>query len=129
MRDCTACLEAASGQHRKECRACGGKCQDARQEVDFFFLSFFFFKRLYSFTFRERGREGEREGEKHQCVVVSCSFPTGDLPTTQAYALTGNQAGDPLVRRPALNPLSHTSQGKRQILRTRNSTKALDFGQ
>ena len=32
-------------------------------------------------------------------------------PTTQACALTGNQTSDPLVRRPALNPLSHTSQG------------------
>ena len=29
--------------------------------------------------FRERGREGEREGEKHQCVVASCTPPTGDL--------------------------------------------------
>ena len=27
----------------------------------------------------ERGREGEREGEKHQCVVTSHVFPTGDL--------------------------------------------------
>ena len=27
----------------------------------------------------ERGREGEREGEKHQCVVASCAPPTGDL--------------------------------------------------
>ena len=26
-----------------------------------------------------RGREGEREGEKHQCVVVSHGGPTGDL--------------------------------------------------
>ena len=25
------------------------------------------------------GREGEREGEKHQCVVASCVPPTGDL--------------------------------------------------
>ena len=29
--------------------------------------------------FRERGREGEREGEKHQYVVVSGAPPTGDL--------------------------------------------------
>ena len=28
---------------------------------------------------RERGREGEREGEKHQCVVASHAPPTGDL--------------------------------------------------
>ena len=29
--------------------------------------------------FKERGREEEREGEKHQCVVVSHAPPTGDL--------------------------------------------------
>ena len=29
--------------------------------------------------FREKGREGEREGEKHQCVVTSHAPPTGDL--------------------------------------------------
>ena len=29
--------------------------------------------------FRERGREGEREGEKHQHVVASHTPPTGDL--------------------------------------------------
>ena len=34
-------------------------------------------KRL--FIFRERGREGEREGEKHRCVVA-CHMPfSGDL--------------------------------------------------
>ena len=36
----------------------------------------------------------------------------GTWPTTQARALTGNWTGDPLVHRLALNPLSHTSQGK-----------------
>ena len=35
-------------------------------------IGFFLFKKIfYSFIFRERGREREREGEKHQCVVVS----------------------------------------------------------
>ena len=38
-----------------------------------------FLKRFYSLTFRERGREGGREGEKHQCVVASHVPPTGDL--------------------------------------------------
>ena len=42
------------------------------------------------FIFRERGREEEREGEKHQCVVASQAPPTGDLATTQACALTRN---------------------------------------
>ena len=31
----------------------------------------------YLFIFRERGREGEREVGKHQCVVVSCAPPLG----------------------------------------------------
>ena len=33
-------------------------------------------QRFYSFLER---REGEREGEKHQCVVASHAPPTGDL--------------------------------------------------
>ena len=33
---------------------------------------------IYLLIFRERGREGEREGEKHQCVVASLAPPTGD---------------------------------------------------
>ena len=31
------------------------------------------------FIFRERGGEGEREGDKRQCVVASHTPPTGDL--------------------------------------------------
>ena len=38
----------------------------------------FFLKILFN-IFRERGREGEREGEKYQCVVDSHMAPTGDL--------------------------------------------------
>ena len=37
------------------------------------------FKNLLIYFFRERGREGEREGEKPQCVVASHSAPSGDL--------------------------------------------------
>ena len=29
-----------------------------------------FFNDIYVFIFRQKGREGEREGEKHQCAVV-----------------------------------------------------------
>ena len=31
------------------------------------------------FIFRDRGRKGEREGEKHQCVVASQAPHMGDL--------------------------------------------------
>ena len=40
-------------------------------------LIYLFFLRLYLFIFREG--KGEREGEKHQCVVASQAPPTGDL--------------------------------------------------
>ena len=33
----------------------------------------------FIYLFLERGREGEREGEKHQRVVASHVSPTGDL--------------------------------------------------
>ena len=36
-----------------------------------------FFKRFY--LFRQRGREGERKEEKHQCVVASPTPLPGDL--------------------------------------------------
>ena len=39
------------------------------------------------------------------------SLLLGTWPATQACALTGNRTGDPLVHRPVLTPLSHTSQG------------------
>ena len=44
------------------------------------FILFFFllFKKML-FIFRERGREREREGEKHQCVVASQVPSTRDL--------------------------------------------------
>ena len=40
-----------------------------------FISTFFFFLKFYLFNFRERGREGEREGEKHQYVVSSLHIP------------------------------------------------------
>ena len=36
-------------------------------------------KIFYLFIFRERGREGEREEENHQCVVISHATSTGDV--------------------------------------------------
>ena len=58
-----------------------------------------FWKKDFMYLFLER--KGGREREKHQCVGASRMSPTGDP--------TGNQIRDPLVHRPAFNPLSHTS--------------------
>ena len=46
---------------------------------------------------RQRGREEEREGEKHQCVVALTRPLLGAWPAAQACALTGNLTDDPLV--------------------------------
>ena len=45
----------------------------------------------------------------------------GTWPTTQACALTRNRTGNPLVQRPALSPLSYTSQGSVCLLTTPNT--------
>ena len=63
------------------------------------------------FIFRERGREGEREGEKLNVWWPLAHTLLGTWPATQACALTGNQTSDPLVCRPMLNSLSYVSQG------------------
>ena len=78
-----------------------------------FHLSFSFFSfRVYLFIFRERGREGEIEGEKHRWVnhqLHPLQLSTG--PATQVCALTGNRTGDLLLCETILNQLSHTGQG------------------
>ena len=67
------------------------------------------FVRFYLFLERGEGREEERERN------INVWLPLADplletLPAAQACALTGNRTGDPVVCRPALNPLSNTSQ-------------------
>ena len=64
-----------------------------------------FLKRFYLFIFREKGREGEREGEECERYIdqlpLAC-LQMGTWPTTWACALTGNQSSDLLVHRLAL---------------------------
>ena len=66
---------------------------------------------MYLFIFRERGREGERAGEKYQYVVASHALPTGDLALNPDMCPNLESKWRPLASRLALNPLSHTSQG------------------
>ena len=67
-------------------------------------LFLFFFLRFYLFISRERKRN-----INVQSPLVRPLPET--WPTTQACSLTGNRTGDSEVHRPALSPLSHTSQG------------------
>ena len=69
----------------------------------------YFLKKIL-FIFRE-GKQG-RKKERNINVWFPLMRPLlGIWLATQVCALTGNQTGNPLVHRPALNPLSHTSQG------------------
>ena len=61
--------------------------------------------------FRERGREGKGEGEKHQCVFASCVPPTGDLAHNPGMFPDWELNQRPFGSQPVLNPLSYTSQG------------------
>ena len=56
-------------------------------------------------------------------MIASLVPPSGDLATTQACALTGNQTSDPLVHRLVLNPLRHTSQGYFKFLKEIKSSR------
>ena len=69
-----------------------------------------FFLRIFLKTlFLDRG---EKERERNIHVWLPLLHPQlGTWSTTQACALTGNGTSDPLVHRPALNTLSHTTQG------------------
>ena len=71
----------------------------------------------YLFIYLGTGREGEREREKHQCLVAFHTLPLGTWPATQACALTGNRTGNLLVCSLALNLLSHTSHGNKGHLK------------
>ena len=65
---------------------------------------------IYLFLERREGREKERERNINVWLPLMHP-PLGTWPATQACALTGSRTGDPLVHRPVLSPLSHTSQG------------------
>ena len=70
----------------------------------------------FSYLFLDTGEGREKERERNFNVWVPLVRPLlRTWPTTQACALTGNQTGNPFVHRPALNPLSHTSQGNIKI--------------
>ena len=87
-------------------------CHEVFQVLHRYWTFYFFFKRVYLFILRERGEGREKVKERNISVWLLLPHPLlGTWPATQACALTGNRTEDLLVHRPALNPLSHTSQG------------------
>ena len=84
------------------------------------FLLHFLKDFIYLFLERGEGEEKERERdisvrerERHGSVFHKPQL--GAKPTTQAYALTGNQTGNFLLCRMTPNQLSHTSQSSKSL--------------
>ena len=77
-----------------------------------FFFSFLKIVLDFIYLFLERGVGREKEREININVWLPLAYSKlGTWPATWACALAGNPTGDISVCRPALNPLSHTSQG------------------
>ena len=66
------------------------------------FHLFIYFKDFIYFL--REGREGEREGEKHQCVVASHVAPTGDLAHNSGMCPDWESNWRPFGSQPMLNP-------------------------
>ena len=70
---------------------------------------------IYLLLERGEGRKKQRERNIHvwgKYQLVASHTPRLRIgPATQACVLTGSRTSNLLVQRPALNPLSHTSQG------------------
>ena len=80
-----------------------------------FFSFIFFLDFIYLSLERGEGRRKERERNTNVWLPLVHPLWRAWL-RTKTYALTGNQTSDPLVLRPPLNPLSHSSQGSLLIL-------------
>ena len=86
----------------------------------FFFKEKLLFKKIFYLFFI--GEEEEKERKRNINVWLPLVLPLlGTWLATHACALTGNQTGDRLVLRSALNPLSHTSQEEKLLLRKGDS--------
>ena len=86
--------------------------------------SFFLFFLDFIYLFLERGERKEKE-ERNINVWLPLVRPLlGTQPATQARTPTGNQTSNPPTCRPALNPLSHSSQGSIHLSRQNNVNRS-----
>ena len=69
-----------------------------------------FFKIIYLFIFREKGREGERGRETSMCGCLSCVLTT-KLCRNPGMCSDRESNRQPFDSQPALNPPSYTGQG------------------
>ena len=70
------------------------------KSITAFFLTFFFLKICYLFYFYREGKGGRKREKNVNVWLPITRPPLGTSPTTQAYALSGNQNGHSLVCSP-----------------------------
>ena len=92
-----------------------------RQHMYSFLIKYFIY-----FIFREKVGEGEKEGDKHQCVVDSHTPLSRDLTHNQSMCPDWELNRRPVFRT-ALSPLSHTSQGYWSYMLIHLATFCLSF--
>ena len=74
-------------------------------------MSFLFLFFRFYFFILDIGEGKEKEKERNINVWLPLTCPLlGTWPATQAFPPTGNWTSNPVTGRPALSPLSHTSQ-------------------
>ena len=71
---------------------------------------------IYLFLHSWEGREKKRERNINVWLPLTCPI-LGTSPATQACTLIRNQTRNPLILRPALNPLSYTRQGDKLVFK------------
>ena len=79
-------------------------------------MIFMKFLKIFFNLFLERGREGEREEEKHQSVIASRAPPTRDMASNPGMCPDWKLNVQPFGLQPTLNLLSHTSQGSHSFI-------------
>ena len=121
------CNKTTKHKRRQQCESKSGYTDNRKNK--FYFL---FFKRFYLFIFRERGREGEREEEKHRCVrLIGCLMHTpswGSGLQNRHVPWLGINLW-PLVCRTTPSPPSHTSQGGRLTSHSSGTCDVVCIGQ
>ena len=111
------CAVTANLKHRRELPVCRGERRKGRRipqvQAEKNTLYFYLFFKDVIYLFLETW-EGRKRGRATSVCVCLLSTPHGEpWPTIQACALRGNRTRVLLVCRSVLNPLSHTSQGKK----------------
>ena len=108
----TTAERGAQREHSWLCTQCGKGNRASIPTHQFFKIHNYPYIHNINF-FLNRTKDGEREGEKHQCVVASHTPRTGDLACNPGMCPRLGikpATSDPLVLRLVLNH-SHTSQG------------------